>query len=225
MRPCLVVFDLDGTLIDSRRDLADSTNDVLASYGASPLAVDDVSRMVGDGAKMLVARALKAAGVDVDLHEALDRFRAVYDERLLVHTRPYDGIVALVRGLATRAPLAVLSNKPLAPSERLLDAFEIRSCFASVIGGDAAFARKPDPAGLRSLIADAGVAPESTMMVGDSMIDLETARRAGAHGCFARYGFGHLRGGVELIAGERDVSSVDELAIAIQEFLEDRAHR
>jgi phosphoglycolate phosphatase len=215
----LIVFDLDGTLVDSRRDLADSTNDVLASYGAGPLGVDAVSRMVGDGAKMLVARALKAANVDVDLHDALDRFREIYDRRLLVHTRPYSGIVDLVRVLPGRAALAVLSNKPAAPTERLLEAFDIRSCFGGVVGGDSAFARKPDPAGLRSLIAGAGVTARETLMVGDSMIDLETARRAGAQACFARYGFGHLRGGVALEPGERDVASVAELGRAIEEFL------
>jgi phosphoglycolate phosphatase len=180
--------------------------------------------MVGDGAKMLVARALKAADVNVDLHDALDRFREIYDRRLLVHTRPYEGIVPLVRSLAGRATLAVLSNKPATPSERILEAFEIRTCFAAVIGGDAAFARKPDPAGLRSLIADAGVLPEATLMVGDSMIDLETARHAGARGCFARYGFGHLRGGVALMPGEREVRSVEELGRAIQAFLTDPDH-
>lgn len=220
----LVVFDLDGTLIDSRRDLADSTNEVLASYGASPLAVEDVSRMVGDGAKMLVARALKSAHVDVDLHDALDRFREAYDRRLVIHTRPYEGIVPLLRDLTARATLAVLTNKPLGPSEHILEAFEIRGCFRSVIGGDSAFARKPDPAGLRSLIDGAAVAPEATLMVGDSMIDLNTARHAGTHACFARYGFGHLRGGVELMPGERDVSSVEDLKIAIHEFLETRVH-
>src|SRR5437016_886228 len=109
----LVVFDLDGTLIDSRLDLANSTNEMLQSYGAAPLPVDEVAQMVGDGAKKLVERALAAAGRDPQEPEALDRFRAIYDRRLLEHTIPYDGIADLVQGEADRGmPLGVLTNKP-----------------------------------------------------------------------------------------------------------------
>src|SRR5262249_2193482 len=98
----LVVFDLDGTLVDSRRDLADSTNDMLESYGDAPLPVEQIAAFVGEGARRLVERALLAAGRAASLDEALDRFRASYDRRLLLHTRPYDGIVGLIHGLATR---------------------------------------------------------------------------------------------------------------------------
>src|ERR1043165_4483525 len=139
----LVVFDLDGTLVDSRRDLAESTNEMLESYGAPALPVDDVARMVGEGAKVLVERALAASGLDPHEPDALTRFREIYDRRLLIHTRPYDGIETAVRKISQTATLAVLTNKPEAPSRRLLDAFKLASYFPSVIGGDSGPPRKP----------------------------------------------------------------------------------
>jgi len=201
----LIVFDLDGTLVDSQRDLADSTNEMLTTYGATPLPVDAVAGMVGEGARRLVARALTAAGLDHDVSEALARFREIYDRRLLVHTRPYPGVPEMTRDLAARARLCVLTNKPEAPSRRLLEAFDLAAHFTSVIGGDSGFARKPDPAGLRHLIEAGGGDAASTTFVGDSMLDVETARHAGTRMCVALYGFGRQRGdfvlrGDELLA-------------------------
>src|ERR1700680_3923497 len=132
--PPLIVFDLDGTLIDSRLDLAESTNEMLETYGARPLPVDEVARMVGEGAKKLVERALAASGLHPAEPHALARFRTIYDRRLLVHTRPYDGISEVIRTAAARAALAVLSNKPEAPTRRLLEAFHFASAFTWVIG-------------------------------------------------------------------------------------------
>ena len=215
----LVVFDLDGTLIDSRLDIANSTNDVLVSFGADPLPIDEVAAMVGDGAQMLVRRAMRAIGREF-VPEALDRFRDIYDRRLLEHTRAYDGIAALLESIAPVASLAVLSNKPEMPSRRLLEALGLATHLREVVGGDTpGFARKPDPGGLLYLIAGAAAAPRTTMMVGDSMIDVETARRAGARLCVARYGFGHLRGGLTLRPDEPSVASVDELRDVIATFL------
>jgi phosphoglycolate phosphatase len=188
----LIVFDLDGTIVDSREDLADSTNEMLASYGARPLAIEAVTAMVGEGAKMLVARALRAAAPEADLAEALERFREVYDRRLLVHTRPYDGLPAVLNAAAARSALAVLTNKPEAPTRRLLDAFGLAPHFALVVGGDSGFPRKPDPAGLAHIMLDVQSTPERTLVIGDSNVDWETARRAGTSFCAARYGFGQL---------------------------------
>jgi phosphoglycolate phosphatase len=216
----LIVFDLDGTLVDSRLDLAESTNEMLGSYGRAGLPVDDVARMVGDGARRLVERALAASGLEVDVGEALDRFRAVYDRRLLVHTRPYPGIPELVARAAESAALAVLTNKPEPPSRRLLEAFALSPRFGWVIGGDSGFPRKPDPAGLRHLMSAADVPPARTLVVGDSMIDVETARRADASVCVAKYGFGHLRGGLLLRPGEAVAEAPAEVAAVIARFLE-----
>src|SRR4051812_4677705 len=118
MNPTLIVFDLDGTLIDSRRDLADSANALLEAHGAEPLPEERIGRMVGDGAATLVARVFDARGLTTSA-DALTQFLSFYDERLLQHTRPYTGIPALLDLLALRAQLALLTNKPLASTRRI----------------------------------------------------------------------------------------------------------
>jgi len=151
---------------------------------------------------------------------ALDRFRDIYDRRLLEHTRAYEGIAGLLESIASVASLAVLSNKPETPSRRLLEALGLATHLREVIGGDTpGFARKPDPGGLLYLIAGVGAAPRTTMMVGDSMIDVETARRASARVCVARYGFGHVRAGLTLRPEEHAVESVAELGEVLATFL------
>jgi len=211
----LIAFDLDGTLIDSRRDLAESTNEMLGTYGAPALPIDDVARMVGEGARVLVERALAASGLDPQTPDALDRFREIYDRRLLIHTRPYDGIAEVVENLSRSSTLAVLTNKPEAPSRRLLDAFGLAATFGTVIGGDSGPPRKPDPSGLQLLMSKYGAGAAETWLVGDSMIDVETARRAGVRICVALYGFGHLRGELRLRPDEITVSSAAEIPAAI----------
>ena len=213
----LIIFDLDGTLIDSRRDLAESTNEMLATYGAPALPVDDVARMVGEGAKVLVERALAAAGRDPREPDALGRFREIYDTRLLRHTRPYDGIPEILDRLAAEHALAVLTNKPEAPSRRLLEAFGLAPRFREVIGGDSGPARKPDPEGLSHLMRRCNSTPTTTWLVGDSMIDVETARRAGVRICVALYGFGQLRGELQLNPDEVTVQMPAEIPRALAE--------
>lgn len=193
----LVVFDLDGTLIDSRRDLADSANALIEERGGTPLAVGTITNMVGEGAAVLVRRALTAAGLDPDESSALPRFLALYDERLLVHTRPYNGIPRALDALGQRATLAVLTNKPQHHSEAVLRGLDLAGRFAWIIGGDTAFGRKPAPAGLLELARRAGASTEGAaaniedvLLVGDSAIDLRTARAAGSRVCIVRYGFG-----------------------------------
>lgn len=186
----LIVFDLDGTLIDSRRDLADATNAMLVELGAAPLSTDTVAGMVGEGASVLVRRALEAGGLDPETPDALNRFLARYDERLLMHTRAYHGIVETLARLKTSCSLAVLTNKPMQATTRILEGLMLDRYFDRVVSGDSPYGRKPNPAGLQHLIAAAGATPQSTVLVGDSRIDLETARRAGARICLARYGFG-----------------------------------
>ena len=188
----LIAFDLDGTLVDSRRDLADSVNALLDDFGAAPLPEGLIGTMVGDGASQLVERALATAGVMRVPPDALDRFLAHYDRRLLVHTAPYAGIDALLAGLAARGiARAVLTNKPQAAAEHVLTGLDLARWFdAGVIGAEAAYPRKPDPAGLIALAAAAGAPMTGVMLVGDGAQDVETARRAGARVCVARYGFG-----------------------------------
>lgn len=195
----LLIFDLDGTLIDSRRDLADSANVMLAGYGAGPLSEEQIASMVGSGAATLVKRVITAAGVDAPPDEALARFLSAYDARLTHHTRPYDGIPALLDDLrAADVSMAVLTNKPLEQSVRILDAFNLSKYFQWVIGGDGPWPRKPAPEGMQFLLQQADVRADETVLVGDSTIDLQTSRNAGVAICLARYGFGFA----DLSAGE-----------------------
>ena len=192
----LVVFDLDGTLVDSHRDIGDATNAVIADLGGAPLEQSVITSLVGEGAAVLIRRAMGRAGLAVDLRDALDRFLVHYDARLLATTAPYPGTLEVLQSLNHGRRLAVLTNKPQQPSVRILDGLGLGRFFAEVIGGDTEYGRKPDPAGLRALMAHAEVAPEETLLVGDSPVDLATARGAGAHICLARYGFGYRTDGV-----------------------------
>ena len=187
----LIAFDLDGTLIDSRRDLTDSANHLIVELGGAPLSEEAVGRMVGEGARLLVQRALTAAGLG-DPPGALERFLAIYDERLLVHTRIYNGVPEALEAARRVAHVSLLTNKPLAPTMRIVRALGIDGVFGSIIGGDSAFPRKPDPASLFEQMHLAGVDPGLTLLVGDSAIDRETARRAGVRCCLVRYGFGRV---------------------------------
>jgi len=207
----LIVFDLDGTLVDSRRDLADAANALLVERGGAPLPIDRIAAMVGEGAALLVRRALAAAGLDPEPPEALQRFLALYDQRLLNHTTLYDGIAGALATLQPRAALAVLTNKPTVPSERILEGLGIARAFRWIVGGDGPFPRKPDPAALRELMRRAETTPDDTVMVGDSAIDVRTAHAAGVRVCLARYGFGYRLDAADLRGDELLVDSPHEL--------------
>jgi phosphoglycolate phosphatase len=133
---------------------------------------------------------LAEAGLDPGLSDALPRFLEIYDRRLLETTRPYNGMRETLTLLADRARLAVLTNKPQAPSERVLSGLGLRDFFDSVTGGDGPSGRKPDPAALRALVESA---PDGGVLVGDSPVDWQTARNAGCPFVWARYGFGSAR--------------------------------
>ncbi len=185
----ILVFDLDGTLIDSVGDLASSASELATSLGGRPLGRAEVADMVGEGAGLLVRRALTAAGVNPETPGALSRFLEIYERRLLETTVPYDGVEDALLMASRRCRLAVLTNKPLEPSQRILEALGLSSYFATVIGGDSPHGRKPDPSGLRALT---GSAPDA-LLVGDSPIDWQTAAAAGCSFAWARYGFGAAR--------------------------------
>ena len=174
--------------MDSRRDLADAANALIAERGGAPLSIERITAMVGEGAALLVTRALSAAGLAPDLDRALPRFLELYDERLVVHTRPYPGTQEMLASLTV--PLSLLTNKPQHHTARLLDALDLSKYFRDVIGGDTPLGRKPDPGGLRELMARASAGAPDTVLVGDSVIDMRTARAAGVRMCLVRYGFG-----------------------------------
>jgi phosphoglycolate phosphatase len=189
----LLVFDLDGTLVDSRRDLAESANELLSTYGAASLGLDEVTRMVGEGARVLVERVLRARRLEAALDPALERFLDIYERRLTNHTRPYPGIVSMLDALAPHATLAVLTNKPARHTALLVEALGLAPYFFAVLGLGV-LPRKPEPAGLLHLMGLAGVSQAETIMIGDSPVDLETAHRAGVRPCVLHYGFGDFTG-------------------------------
>jgi phosphoglycolate phosphatase len=209
----IIAFDLDGTLIDSAHDLAESIGEMLESYGAAPLPLDAVVKMVGEGAPLLVRRALTESGLTPRPEEALARFLKIYDRRLMNHTVPYEGIAESLALAMRRGPLAVLTNKPLGPSIGLLEALGLRGFFSRIIGGDSEYGRKPDPAGLLSLQA---LAPgEPLVMVGDSPADWKTAAAARVPFVFARYGFGAPKFGAEPPETTLVIDHARELTISL----------
>jgi phosphoglycolate phosphatase len=185
----LVVFDLDGTLIDSAGDLAASVNATLERLapGSPPLPAAQVRTFIGDGAAMLVTRTLAAAGVEVPTEAALPVFLDCYEARLLDTTVLYPGVVEALDALRDRT-LAVLTNKPGAMSRRILAGLGVEDRFARVAGAGDVPAKKPDPAGLRLLLAETGIPPESAVLVGDSAIDVRTGRAAGVRTVGVTYG-------------------------------------
>jgi len=214
----LIAFDLDGTLVDSRRDLADSANQLIVELGGAPLSEDDIGRMVGEGAATLVRRALAAAGV-TDLRNALARFLEIYDTRLLNHTRVYDGMADAVRFARTIGRVVVLTNKPKAPSDTILRALGIADLFNDVVGGDGPLGRKPAPDALNALMREAGATRDTTLLVGDSAIDHETAARAGVRCCLVSFGFGYLNFPRERLKGDEWIAGdAGQLRSILEEF-------
>ena len=214
----LAIFDLDGTLIDSRRDLADAANALLVERGGRPLPVETIAGLVGEGAAVLVRRAFDVAGIEADAPDALGRFLELYDERLLLHTRLYDGIASALDALAS-TPLAVLTNKPLGATRRILEGLDIARHFRRVLGGDGPFPRKPDPTALHFLMGDAGATPATTVLVGDSRIDLETARAAGVRIVLAAYGFGYREEAPHALDDALIAAAPGEIAARVNEAL------
>jgi phosphoglycolate phosphatase len=184
----LLVFDLDGTLIDSARDLCNSVNATLVEFEREPLPDPVVAGYIGDGAVMLVRRALfgvHATEVDEDfLARAYAWFLDYYREHKLDFTYAYKGVheaLAAVRALPERAPrsMSVLTNKPVRPAQAICEALHLAPFFLHVYGGNSFPLKKPDPMGLRALMEEACALPEETVLIGDSEVDVATARNAG----------------------------------------------
>jgi phosphoglycolate phosphatase len=183
-----MVFDLDGTLIDSAQDLCNSVNATLAHFGCKRLPDAIVASYIGDGAIMLMRRALfgvDAAEVDEPfLAKAYAYFLDYYREHKLDFTYAYNGVLeslAALRQLRDGPPrkMAVLTNKPVRPAQAICEALKLAPFFLHIYGGNSFKTKKPDPEGIRSLMNEAGAKPQETVMIGDSQVDVETARNAG----------------------------------------------
>jgi phosphoglycolate phosphatase len=198
----LIVFDLDGTLIDSARDLCNSVNAALDHMGRPHLPDEVIASFVGNGAPMLVRRSLAVEnGVapddvhDEELATAYQFFLDHYREHKLDFTYAYDGVVDSLAQLrhmpdGTTRALAVLTNKPVRPARAICEGLGMGPSFFRIYGGDSFPLKKPDPMGLRTLMEEAGVSPHQTLMIGDSKVDVQTARNAGAWSLGCHFGFG-----------------------------------
>ena len=189
-RTGLVVFDLDGTLIDSSADLAAAVNGTLARIApdAPPLPPERIRSFVGHGARQLVERALAEAGLPQRAEEVLPVFLEVYRAHMLDRTRLYPGVAEALASLRSGYRLAVLTNKPGDMSRAILEGLGVARAFARICGPEDVPARKPDPAGLLRLMEEAGAGPEDTAMVGDSAVDIRTGRGAGVLTVGVSYG-------------------------------------
>src|SRR6267154_92639 len=189
----LLIFDLDGTLIDSRQDLVNSVNAALRSLGRDELPSDEIAAMVGDGAPVLVRRALGDTVDEALLRRGLEFFLSYYREHKLDYTRLYDGIpeaLETLRGAnGARRVMSVLTNKPVNPSRAIVQALGIAEKFASVYGGNSFETKKPDPLGINTILAETGVRADEAVMIGDSAVDILTGRAAGTWSCGVSYGF------------------------------------
>jgi phosphoglycolate phosphatase len=213
LRPSALVFDLDGTLIDSRRDITTAINRTREGYGLQPLTLEQVVTMVGEGARVLIERALAELPPD-RVDEALPIYLNHYRQVCLDETRPYPGIEAMLEALAAIYPMALLSNKGEELSRIVLRGLGLDRWFREVLGGDSLPTRKPDPSGLRLLAERLGVPPHSLLMVGDTRIDAETARNTGCPFVLVEWGFPRPPG-IESLQADLRVERAEELVEAL----------
>ena len=218
MPPSLIVFDLDGTLIDSAADLATAVNAMLAHFGCESLPVPEVRRMIGDGVAMLVARALAARHCeDADPAEAAEVFMRHYEADATSLTTAFPGAAAALQALRTAGiPLAVCTNKPARITAGILGSLGLDRYFMRVVGGDSLPFRKPDPRVLLTLVAAVAAAPERSLLVGDSEVDAATAHAAGVPFVLMKHGY--RRGpaeGMACLAALENFAELPPLVLAL----------
>jgi phosphoglycolate phosphatase len=186
----LLIFDLDGTLIDSKLDLAHSVNAARAYMEMPPLDHALIATYVGNGAPVLIRRAMGPEASQEDIDRALDFFIRYYAQHCLDFTVLYPGVKeALDRLRGAEVPMAILTNKPVRISYRILEGLGLGEHFFRVYGGNSFERKKPDPVGIDTLLEESGLARESAVMVGDSAVDMRTARNANVQACGVTYGF------------------------------------
>lgn len=188
-----IIFDLDGTLVDSARDLQDAANALLTEQGLRTISLDELKAMVGDGVVKLVERALTATGGDLSRLPVLAaRFLEIYAADAARHTEAYPGVPETLEGLRRLGlSLAVVTNKPYAATIDILETLGLRGFFGAVVGGDTLPERKPHPAPILAALERLGVAPEAALMVGDNYHDVQAARAAGTRAVAVTYGYSH----------------------------------
>ncbi|HZD48197.1 MAG TPA: HAD-IA family hydrolase [Silvibacterium sp.] len=215
----LIVFDLDGTLINSQKDLANSINAMLTQLHRQPLPEEIIAAYVGDGVGMLVRRALGDPEDEHLVEDGINRFLDYYRDHKLDHTYVYPGAfesLEALRAMPDGSPrsMAVLTNKPINPSRAICDALGLSPYFFQIYGGNSFASKKPDPEGLNRLIGEARTAPRETLMIGDSDNDVLTARRAGAWVIGCRFGLSSHT--LENIPSDCMVDTASEWATALR---------
>lgn len=184
-----LLFDLDGTLIDSKQDLVLAVNATLRALGREELPADQIASYVGSGAPILIQRALGDAPDSEEFPRALQFFLTYYEQHQLDFTRAYPGVREALEQLRD-TPMVVLTNKPVNISVRILAGLGLASFFQAVYGGDSFPTKKPDPLGANTILTQLKVAPHQAVMVGDSEVDVQTARNAGMISAIVNFGFG-----------------------------------
>ncbi|MFZ0213493.1 MAG: HAD-IA family hydrolase [Candidatus Acidiferrales bacterium] len=187
-----LAFDLDGTLVDSKLDLVLSMNATLVHLGRAPLEHEQIAGYVGGGVPLLIKRALGENSVESEIDDGIAYFLDYYRQHMLDNTVPFPGVREGLDALAGRS-LAVLTNKPVKFSQAILAGLDMDKYFRFVYGGNSFEKKKPDPIGLTTLLRDFGAAPAEMMMVGDSDVDVHTARNAGTWACGVTYGLGSAK--------------------------------
>jgi phosphoglycolate phosphatase len=184
-----LIFDLDGTLIDSKLDLIHSVNAMLRELKRPQLASETISGYIGHGAPQLVARALGGAATEEELKNALQFFLGYYEEHKMDDTCAYPGVAETLAQLS-HMPMAVLTNKPARISVRILNSLGLEKYFHAIYGGNSFESKKPDPFGANQILREFGIAGREALLVGDSEVDVQTARNAGTQAAAVNYGFG-----------------------------------
>ncbi len=184
------IFDLDGTLIDSKTDLVNSVNAMLREIGCEELPTDTIAGYIGHGAPQLIANTLGPGSSEADRQTALSIFLAHYENHNLDATCAYPGVEEALVGLS-KYPMAVLTNKPLKMSRQILEGLGLAKFFAAIYGGDSFEKKKPDPSGALAILKELSTEPAHAAMVGDSDVDIQTARNAKMQAVAVTYGFGN----------------------------------
>jgi phosphoglycolate phosphatase len=217
----LVIFDLDGTLIDSKLDLAHAVNATRRHMELPELPHDLIATYVGNGAPVLLRRSLGPEASDADVQRGLEFFLSYYHDHKLDYTVLYPGVrEALDQLFEDNVKLAVLTNKPVKISKAILEGLGVASHFFQVYGGNSFDQKKPDPIGIHALMSEAGVPPRQTMMVGDSAVDVRTARNAGVACCGVLFGFQP-----ETFNGDPPDFTVEHMEELTRRILADRSAR
>jgi phosphoglycolate phosphatase len=184
-----LIFDLDGTLIDSKMDLIHSVNAMLRELKRPELETETISGYIGHGAPQLVARAMGGTATEEELKHALQFFLGYYEDHKMDNTCAYPGVAETLERLG-HLPMAVLTNKPARISVRILKALGLEKYFRAIYGGNSFESKKPDPFGAATILREFGVTAGESMIVGDSEVDVQTARNAGTLAAAVNYGFG-----------------------------------